>query len=75
MGPSEGCEHRTDTIDLDVNWITLAAVLRLDGGGAKDRNRGPTKAFCSENGKGMDQSGIGPGDETWSVSGYVLRKS
>lgn len=68
----EDCEQRTDTVHLDFNWIALAAVLGLDGRGAKGRTGGPTKAFCSEHDKGVDQRGISAGDETWSASGHTL---
>lgn len=50
--PFERYEQRKDTIDLAFNWIALAAVLRLDGGGARGRSRGPLKVLCNKNDKG-----------------------
>lgn len=61
--PHEDGEQRTDTVDSDFNWMALATVLRLDRVEQGEEAGRPTKAFCSESGKGMEQSSISTGDE------------
>lgn len=66
----ECCEWRTDTTDLDLNEITLAAVSGSHCGGTEGRSRETNSgAVAARNSEGMDPSG---GAEEQSASGRML---
>lgn len=47
-GSPRGCERRTDTINLDLKGITLAAMLGLDWGSKGQKQGDQLRCYCSE---------------------------
>lgn len=63
-------------IDLDSNWLALAAVLRVDSGRAKGSIREAHESVTSVGtGEDVDQPGTSGGGERRSPSGHTLRKN